>query len=99
MNIGKILVLAAFAGAVVALFTTDKGKEIREDLQDAAGDWSDSLSDLIEKATCTVDDLQKLVSKEIAGLSKDAREHIQSIIDDSIKTGKKMHKAAANGLA
>lgn len=99
MNIGKIIVLAAFAGAIVALFTTDKGKELRDDIQDAAGDWSDSLSDLLDKASCTVDDLKQMVSKEIAGLSKDAREHIQSIIEESVKSGKKMKQTATNGLA
>jgi len=99
MNIGKILVLAAFAGAVVALFTTEKGKEIREDLQDAAGEWSDTLSDLLEKATCTADDLQKLVSKEIAGLSKSAREQILSVIEESVKAGKKVKQTATNGVA
>ena len=54
MNIGKLLVLAAFAGAIVALFATERGKEIREDLEDTAEDWGDALSKVIEKASCSV---------------------------------------------
>lgn len=99
MNIGRILVLAAFAGAIVALFTTEKGKELREDIGDAAEDWGSKLSDLAEKASCSVSDLQKLVAKEVSGLSDTARERIMSIIDESVKTGKKVKKAAAEQVA
>ena len=98
MNIGKLIVLAAFAGAIVALFTTEKGKEIREDLEDTAEDWGETLSKLIEKASCSANDLQKLVSKEITGLTSDARERIMAIIEESISTGKKMKKAADASL-
>lgn len=99
MNTGKILVIAAFAGAVVALFTTEKGKKIREELADTAEDWSESLSDLLDQATCSVKDLQKLLSKEISGLTEDARERIMTIIEESMKSGKRMKEAIQSELA
>jgi hypothetical protein len=99
MNTGKILVLAAFAGAIVALFTTEKGKKIREELQDAAGDWSDQLSELAEKASCYVKDLLKLLGKEVSVLTEDARALITAIIEESIKSGRKAKRAAENAFA
>ena len=94
----KFLVFAAFAAAGILLFTTDKGKEIREDLSDAAEDWGEKLSELAEKATCTAKDLKKLVSKEVAGLSEEARDRIAAIIDEGTKGAKKLGKAANSQL-
>jgi gas vesicle protein len=99
MNSGKLLVLAAFAGAALFLFTTDKGKEIREELGDAAGDWGDKLSDLAEKASCSAKDLKKLVSREVAGLSEEARARIAAIIDEGTKMAKGMKKEVESQVA
>jgi gas vesicle protein len=95
MNTGKFIVFAAFAAAAILLFTTDKGKEIREELSDAAEDWGDKFSELAEKATCTAKDLQKLVAKEVAGLTDDARERIAAIIEEGTKSAKKLKKVSA----
>jgi gas vesicle protein len=89
----KLLVFALFGAAIVMLFTTDKGKEIREELSDAADDWSEKLSERAEKATCSANDLKKLVSKEVSGLSEEARSRISSIIDEGAKSVKKVQKA------
>jgi len=94
MNTGKLLVFAAFGAAVVLLFTTEKGKKIREELADSAEDWGEKLSELAEKAACSAKDLKKLVSKEVSGLSDDARSRIAAIIDESSKTAKKVKDAA-----
>jgi gas vesicle protein len=90
----RLLVFALFGAAVVMLFSTDKGKKIREELADAAGDWSDKLGELTEKAVCSADDLRKYVSKEVSGLSEDARERIAAIIDEGAKSAKKLKKTA-----
>jgi gas vesicle protein len=92
MNTGKVIVLAAFTGAVIALFTTDKGKKIRKDIADTAEDWSDTLTDLLDKASCSIKDLQKIMSKEIAGLAEDTRQRIMAIIEESMAGGKKTGK-------
>ena len=94
MNTGKLLVFAAFGAAIVLLFTTDKGKEIREDIEDAAEDFGGTLSDLLDKASASASDLKKIVSKQVSGLSDDARERIMDIIDEGAKGAKKMRKAA-----
>lgn len=98
MNTGKILALAAFGGAIALLFTTKRGKELRKELSDKAGDWGETLSELADKATVSAKDLQKLLTKEISGLSDDARERISSILDEGAKSGKKMKKLAEAGL-
>ncbi len=90
----KLLVFALFGAAVVMLFTTEKGKEIREELADSAGDWSDKLGELAEKASCSAKDLKKLVSKEVSGLTSEARERIAAIIDEGTKGAKKLKDTA-----
>ena len=96
MNKGKILVFAVFGAAVVMLFTTKKGKKIREELADSAGDWGDKLSELAEKASCTAKDLTKLISKEVGGLSDDARKRIATILEEGTTSAKKVKKAATS---
>ncbi len=99
MNSGKVLALAAFGAAIALLFTTKRGKELRKDIADAAEDWGGTLSELAEKATVSAKDLQKLVSKEISGLSDDARERISAILDEGAKGGKKLKKLAEAQLS
>ena len=96
MNTGKLLVFAVFGAAVVMLFTTEKGKKIREELADSAGDWGEKLSELAEKASVTAKDLKKLISKEVGGLSDDARERIAAIIEEGTTSAKKVKKAATS---
>jgi len=64
------LILGAAAGAALALFlTSDKGKEMLEDISDAAGDvagkarekltsLNDELSSLLDKGKAFVEDLE-----------------------------------------
>lgn len=94
MNSGKLLALAAFGAGIALLFTTKRGKELRKELADAAEDFGGTLSELAEKASVSAKDLQKLVSKEISGLSDEARERISAILDESAKSGKKLKKLA-----
>ena len=75
------------------LFTTDKGKELREDMADAAEDWGEKLSEIAEKASCSAKDLKKLVSKQVSGLSDEARERIAAIIEEGSKGAKKVSNA------
>ncbi len=95
---GKVIALAAFAGAAYFLFATEKGQEIRKELGDTAEDWAGKLSELADKASCSAKDLKKLVSKEVAGLSDEARERIAAIIDEGTKSAKKLRNAAASSL-
>lgn len=98
MNSGKFLALAAFGAAAILLFTTDKGKEIREEIADKAEDWGEKLGEIADKAVCSAGDLKKLVSKEVSGLSEEARERISAIIDEGSKRAKKLKKAAESKL-
>jgi gas vesicle protein len=79
---GKTLALLALGAAVVLLFTTEKGKEIREDIQDTAGDWSDNLSDLSGKALDEVTTLRKKLMAELDGVTSDVRDRLTTILDE-----------------
>jgi len=72
------LVLGAVAGAAIALFlTSDKGKEILEDVADAAGDvadkakkqfsnLNDELGGLLKKGKAFVEDLEQKTKEATA---------------------------------
>ena len=94
MSTGKLLVFAAFGAAIVMLFTTERGKKIREELADS--EWGERLSDLAEKASCTAKDLKKLIAKEVSGLSDEARARIAAILDEGASGAKKVKKAATS---
>lgn len=96
---GKLLVFAAFGAAIVLLFTTERGKEIREELEDAAGEIGDTFGELVDTVTASASDLRKLVSKEVSGLSADARERIAAIIDEGTGAAKKLKKTAMEQFA
>lgn len=92
MSKGKIVALAAIGVAVVLLMSTDKGKKIRKQIAEASEDWGETFGELADKAVCSAKDLKRIVSREVKGLSADAREKISGIIDEGSKRAKKMRK-------
>lgn len=93
MRISKLLLLAAAGGAVALLLTTDKGKKIRKKLAENAGDYKDQFTDY---ATDTLASLKKMVSKEIDGLTDDARSQISGLLDEGTQAGKKAKKTVGS---
>lgn len=90
MSKASLLALACLGTAAVLLFTTDKGKKIRNKISDSAGDWSDSLGDLAKDSMKNMKDMKKRLKKEFAGLSEDAMGRISNILDEGKKAGKRM---------
>ena len=99
MQVAALLLIAAAGAATVLLFTTKKGKEIREDIADTTDEWGKKFRDLGAKASSTAQDLQKMVSKQIHGISDEARERISSIIDEGSKTANKLKKEFESRLS
>ena len=80
---GKTLALLALGAAVCLLFTTDKGKKIREDISDKAGDWGDKLSDLSAKGMDQFQELRQKLMDEFEGLAGDVRKRVMAMLDDA----------------
>ncbi len=93
MRTSKLLLLAAVGGAVALLLTTEKGKKIRRNIADNAEDWKDQLNDY---ATDTLASLKKMVSKEVDGLTDDARAQISDLVAEGTKAGKKVKKTVGS---
>jgi len=77
------MALLAIGAAVVLLFTTDKGKKIREDISDKAGDLGDKLGDLGSKSMEQFQDMRQKLMDELEGLAGDVRERVMSILDEA----------------
>lgn len=98
MKLAPILALACIGTAVVLLFTTDKGKKIREDIMDEAEEWGEKLGKLAEDTGVNIKDMQKRLKKELVTLSDDAKEKILSILDEGGKKAKNVKDMAASQL-
>jgi gas vesicle protein len=86
-----VLGLAVTAG-VILLLTTDKGEEIREDISDNLKKLSKKVDELAGQASHGVKDLQKMVSKEIHGVSDEARQRIADVLDETSDAAQKAKK-------
>lgn len=99
----KYLLLAALGIGAALFLTSDKGKELTEDLADKAKDkakkWKERLSKLKEETTDKMEDLREMLSEEAEGLSDGARTRIEEIIDGSTKATGKAKKAIGKQLA
>jgi len=96
---GKTLALLAIGAAVVLLFTTKKGKEIREDIADTAGDWKDKLGDFGSTAAKEMNTLRQKLMEELEGLSSDVRDRIVGLLDESASRGKKVARVGKEQLS
>lgn len=80
---GKTIALLAIGAAVVLLFTTDKGKKIREDITDKADDWGDKLGDLSAKGMDQFQEMRQKLMDEFEGLASDVRKRVSTMLDDA----------------
>lgn len=99
----KYLLLGALGLTVAALLTTDKAKELREGMQDAAMKRAKKLQKKLGKlGASTIDsvsDLKDMLSSQIEGLTDDARERIEKILDTATQEGGKAKKNLAEQLS
>ncbi len=77
-----------------------KAKEMRDDMEDKAmknaKEWRKKLSAIGSSTTDTLADLKDLLSSEIEGLSDDARQRIESIVNGTTKGAAKMKRSVTN---
>jgi len=94
MRTTKYVLFAALGIAAVLLLTSDSAKEIREDLEEKtkknAKKWKNKLSKMGADTADTISDLKDMLSNEIEGLSDDARERIEGILNGSAKSAAKI---------
>lgn len=96
---GKTLALLALGAAVVLLFTTDKGKKIRDGIQDKAEDWGDHLGDLGATAAKEISALREKLMEEIENVSSDVRSRLTDVLEEGKEKGKKLTKMGRERLS
>jgi len=96
MRTTKYVLFAALGVAALLLLTSDKAKEMRDSLDDKAKrnakKWKSKLYKIGNDATDTVADLKELFSNEIEGISDDARERIENILDGTAGSADRLRK-------
>lgn len=89
MKTWKILTGLALGAGIYYLYNTDKGEELREDIADSLKDLKKKMDKMAGKAGAELADVQKMMSKQIEGVSEDARKKIMDILEDSADQVKK----------
>lgn len=92
MNTTKYLLFTALGVAAVLLLTSDRAKELRDEAEDNAKKWAVKFKRISNGTGDTLAELKNLLSNEIEGLSDDARERIENIINGTTKSVKKAGK-------
>lgn len=99
----KYVLFGALGLAVVALLSTEKAQDLREQMQDAAMKRAKKLQKKLGKlGASTIDsvaDFKDMLSNEIEGLSDDARERITKILDGAAQEGTKAKKNLSQQLS
>jgi|GEM_PF-584127 len=79
----KFMTGALLGLAVGLLVAPEKGEETRDAIADTAEKWKDKFNRLVGRAGARLDDLKDMLGNEIEGLSDDARNKIQKILDEA----------------
>jgi len=94
MRTTKYVLFAALGLAAVLLLTSDTAKDLRDELEEKAKKnakkWKNKLSKMGADTSDTIADLKDMLSNEIEGLSDDARERIESILNGAAKSTNKI---------
>ena len=103
MRTTKYVLFAALGIAAVILLTSDTAKEMREELEEKAKKnakkWKNKLSKMGADTSDTIADLKDMLSNEIEGLSDDARERIENILDGTAKSTNKIKRNLSKQLS
>ncbi len=99
----KYVLFAALGVAAVLLLTSDKAKELRDSLEDQAKEnakkWRKKLRKTTEETVDTIANLKTMLNDGIEGLSDDARQRIEDILEGSATAGKKVKKTVSKQLS
>ena len=103
MRTTKYILFAGLGIAAVLLLTSDRAREIREDIEDNATKnakkWKQKLANIGSEASDTLADLKEMFSNEIEGLSDDARKSIEHILYDTTKTADRIKRNVSKQLS
>lgn len=96
MNTTKYVLFGALGVAALLLLTSDKAKELRNDLDDRAKKLTDKLMKAGNNTATTLAELRELLNNEIEGLSDDARQRIENILNGTSKNMSKMKRQVSD---
>ncbi len=103
MRTTKYLLYAGLGIAAVLLLTSDKAGEIREEIEENARinakKWKQKLANIGNDTSDKLADLKDMLSNEIEGLSDDARERIEHILNGTTKTAAEIKKNVSKQLS
>jgi len=103
MRTTKYFLFAGLGIAVILLLTSDRAREIREDIEENARKnakkWKQKLADIGSETSDTLTDLKNMLSTEIEGLSDDVRERIKHTLNDTTKTADKVKSNVSKQLS
>jgi gas vesicle protein len=78
------VLLGTLAGVTVGLLLAPKkGKDLRHDISDATDQWKTKWTKMFGNGNGRINDLKKILSKEIKGLGDDARKRMLNIIEEA----------------
>lgn len=102
MRTTKYVLFGALGIAAVLLLTSEKARKIRLDIEDKTKDsadkWKDRLRNIGSSASHTLAELRDLLSTEIEGLSDDARERIEHVLNGTARSANGLKKNVKNQL-
>ncbi len=94
MSTAKFVLYGALGAAAVLLLTSERARSIRTDMEDKAmknaNKWKGKLHNMGNSAKASLSELRELLNTEMEGLSDDAKDRIETILN---KTA-----SSANGL-
>jgi gas vesicle protein len=65
------------------LVAPKKGKELRNEITDTADEWKTKWYKMVGKTGAKMDDLKKILNKEVKGLNEDLRRRILNILEEA----------------
>jgi gas vesicle protein len=103
MKTTKYVLFAALGVAAVLLLTSDAAKEYRDEIEESAKKnakkWKNKLASVGSSTSDTISDLKDMLSSEITGLSDEARERIEAIVNGAQKSSSKIKKNVSKQLS
>jgi gas vesicle protein len=78
------VLLGALSGiALGLLIAPKKGKDLRHDISDTTGQWKTKWNKMLGKTDGKIDELRKILNREVRGLGEDVRQRMLNIIDEA----------------